>query len=256
RRRSGLLKGLMFLHLQKDLDADPVDWRECQDPHDASDEARPAARRGVLTRYGIQKSVQRLLAALRTDLDSFTEVEAFALMTSGYRQARQAAEHLRDVPEAVPSKDGWRFLEIEPMLNPGAGFDDLTKQLRVGGLTPGKVWMLSPALTALGVLVAAAGLAGLGWLAAKHWSTPLVTVRGLITFLGLLVATSLAPRVMRIIRYGHTFRDLGLRCIVAAVMAVGFKVHLAVFDPIFLRRGRAARLMALRPPRDVEIGSS
>ena len=44
RRRSGLLKGLMFLHLRKDLDADPVDWRECQDPHEASDEARPAAR--------------------------------------------------------------------------------------------------------------------------------------------------------------------------------------------------------------------
>jgi len=40
RTRSGLLKGLVFLHLKKDLDADPVDWRECQDPSDASEEAR------------------------------------------------------------------------------------------------------------------------------------------------------------------------------------------------------------------------
>jgi predicted acylesterase/phospholipase RssA len=51
RLRSGLLKGLAFLHLNKDLDADPVDWRERQDPHEASDEARPADRRGVETRY-------------------------------------------------------------------------------------------------------------------------------------------------------------------------------------------------------------
>lgn len=32
RKRSGLLKGLMFIHLKRDLDADPVDWRDCQDP--------------------------------------------------------------------------------------------------------------------------------------------------------------------------------------------------------------------------------
>src|SRR5262249_8921134 len=54
RRRAGLLKGLLFLHMRKDLDADPLDWRECQDPFEASDEARPAARRGVLTSYGMQ----------------------------------------------------------------------------------------------------------------------------------------------------------------------------------------------------------
>jgi predicted acylesterase/phospholipase RssA len=248
RRRSGLLKGLMFLHLQKDLDADPVDWRECQDPHDASDEARPASRRGVLTSYGIQKSVQRLLSGIRTDLDSFTEVEAFALMTSGYRQAQQESELLDGLSEAVPPRDGWRFLDIEPVLHPGPGFDDLTKQLRIGGLTPGKVWMLSPVLTVAGILIALAGVAGLGWLAWTYRSTSLVTVKGLAVFLIVLGAMAIVPHLVRIIRYGRTFSDFGLRCLVAAVLAVGFKIHLRVFDPIFLRRGRAARLLALRQP--------
>jgi len=247
RRRSGLLKSLMFLHLQKDLDADPVDWRECQDPHDASDEARPAARRGVLTRYGIQKSVQRLLSAIRTDLDSFTEVEAFALMTSGYRQAQQGSEQLEDFPEAVPPRDGWRFLEIEPALHPGPGFDDLTKQLRIGGLTPGKVWMLSPALTAVGILVALAGVAGLAWLAWTYRAVTLLTVKSLSAILIVLALMAVVPHLVRILRYGRTFRDFGLRCLLAAALAVAFKIHLWVFDPIFLRRGRAARLLALRP---------
>jgi predicted acylesterase/phospholipase RssA len=248
RRRSGLLKGLMFLHLKKDLDADPVDWRECQDPHDASDAARPAARRGVLTRYGIQKSVQRLLSGIRTDLDSFTEVEAWALMTSGYRQAQQGSERLEGFPEAVPPPDGWRFLDIEPVLHPGPGFDDLTKQLRIGGLTPGKVWMLSPALTVVGILLALAGVVGLGWLAWTYRHVSLVTVRGLSIVLIALALMAVVPHLVRIVRYGRTFSDFGLRCLLAAVLAVGFKIHLRLFDPIFLRRGRAARLLALRPP--------
>src|SRR5262249_45815703 len=114
RRRSGLLKGLMFLHLKKDLDADPVDWREGPGPHAASDVAGPPARRGVLTRFGLQKPVQRLLSAIRTDLAPFPEVEAFALMTSGSRQAAFESRNLPGFPEAPPPPDGWRFLQIEP----------------------------------------------------------------------------------------------------------------------------------------------
>ena len=53
----------MVVHLKKDLDVDPVDWIDCEDPVDASDEARPSLRRGDQTRYGIRKDVQNLLAA-------------------------------------------------------------------------------------------------------------------------------------------------------------------------------------------------
>jgi hypothetical protein len=49
RQRSGLLRGLLFVHLKKDLEVDPVDWRDCPDPWQASDDARPPARRGPLT---------------------------------------------------------------------------------------------------------------------------------------------------------------------------------------------------------------
>ena len=72
RRRSGLLRGFMFVHLKGDLEGDPVDWIACQDPYDASDDARPPSRRGPLTRYGIAKDVQALLSGIRTDLDSFS----------------------------------------------------------------------------------------------------------------------------------------------------------------------------------------
>ena len=70
RRRSSLLRGLAFVHLKEDLDADPVDWTDCKDPYDACDEARLAQRMGILTRYGISRKLQSKLAAVRTDLDS------------------------------------------------------------------------------------------------------------------------------------------------------------------------------------------
>jgi hypothetical protein len=90
--RSSLLRGFMFVHLKGDLDVDPVDWLECLDKYDASDDARPSSRRGPLTKYGIAKDIQRHLSALRTDLDSFSEAEAYALMTSGYCMTEHSSE--------------------------------------------------------------------------------------------------------------------------------------------------------------------
>jgi hypothetical protein len=241
-----LLKSLMFMHLKKDLDADPLDWRECQDPHEASDEARPAERRGPLTRYGLQKSVQRLLSAIRTDLDSFTEVEAFALMTSGYRQAQLESAQLKGLAaEARPAK-AWRFLRVEPVLTPGAGFDDLQRQLKVASAVAGKVWRLWPTLAALGSALLLTGLVGLFRLWEANRDAQLLTVGTLGTILVVLIGLSVAPHIIRLIRFRQTIREVGLRGALAAVLAIGFKIHLLLFDPIFLRLGRLERLLRLR----------
>lgn len=233
------------MHLRKDLDADPVDWRECQDPLEASDEARPAEQRGVLTRYGLQKSVQRLLSALRTDLDSFTEVEAFALMTSGYRQARQELARLPGSGAPSPSRP-WRFLQIEPVLGPGPGYDDLQKQLRIGSYNAGKVWLLWMPLTVLGIAVLLIAALALLWLWWINQDRTVLTVYSLGVFLGGLALAVIAPHLVRLIRYKKTFRDVGLRSLFAAGMALVFKVHLMLLDPLFLRLGRVARLIEQR----------
>src|SRR5262245_58748765 len=101
RKRASLLRGLMFVHLKEDLDVDPIDWIGCLDPFDASDDSRPPYRRGPLTRYGIAKNMQKLLAAVRTDLDSFSDVEAYTLMTSAYRMTEhefRLSKCIEDVP--------------------------------------------------------------------------------------------------------------------------------------------------------------
>jgi hypothetical protein len=64
-----------------------------------------------------------------------------------------------------------------------------------------------------------------------------------------LAASMVVPHLVRLIRWKKTFRDVGLRSLVAAVGAVGFKLHLALFDPMFLRLGRLSRLLAKRQGR-------
>lgn len=241
RRRSGLLRRLSFLHLRRDLDADPVDWRDCQDPYDASDEARPAFRRGVKTTFGIQKSVQRLLSEIRTDLDAFSDLEAFALMASGYRQAETQLASQYEWEDPVRPDKPWRFLAVEPLLEPGPDFEQVKRLLRIGAQVALKSWRVAPALGAIGVvlLVAAAGGAlFLGW---TYRAVELATVGSAGRALLLVLAPLLARQVVAVVRYRHTAHGAGLKALAGVVLAVGFKLHLLLFDRVFLRRGRLGR---------------
>jgi len=61
RKRASLLKGFMFVHLKKDLDVLPIDWASCHDPSES-------VRVSPLTPYGLNTSIQRQLANIRTIL--------------------------------------------------------------------------------------------------------------------------------------------------------------------------------------------
>jgi hypothetical protein len=85
----------MFIHLRQDLEMDPVDWIACQDP----------SRRGTLrplTTYGVQRGIQRRLAGIRTDLDSFSDAEALSLMCSGYLMTTKALDEGTPLGFALP----------------------------------------------------------------------------------------------------------------------------------------------------------
>jgi hypothetical protein len=244
RRRSSILRGLMFLHMKKDLDVDPVDWVDCQDPYDASDDARPLDRRGILTRFGIRKDMQYLLAGIRTDLDSFTEIEAYSLMTSGYRMAqfdfKRSIEGL--FPAAELTNTPWKFLEVESLLSQGPQFAEVKKQLTVGASAAFKVWRLIPPLTVAGVvliMVLAGALVWAGW----HWrAVSLLTVGGIGTFVLATVAALVIPTILiRIIRFRGTLRQASMVSVATLIACIGFKLHLLLFDPLFLKIGQLAR---------------
>lgn len=82
RRRSGLLRGLMFLHMKSGLDADT--WLR------VDSQATQTRTRQPLSPSGVRKDLQQALSELRTDLDDFSQNEQLALMACGYLMAKES----------------------------------------------------------------------------------------------------------------------------------------------------------------------
>ena len=251
RRRSCLLRGMMFIHLKKDLDVDPIDWTNCEDPFDASEEARPSIRRGDLACYGIRKDVQSLLAAIRTDLDSFNEVEAYALMTSGYRMTEY--EFRRAAPNFPVCNDSvaWKFLEIEGPMKRVAGVDaahhEIMQLLRVANYQAFKIWRLVRGLRILAWLVFGALVLAAGWACYRWRDFPLVTP-GRIGIAALVAAGTalLGSRLMKLIRYKDTAERVGISIGMGVLGWLLALIHILVFDRLYLRRGRLSRIAAIQ----------
>jgi hypothetical protein len=254
RRRSALLRDVVFVHMKRDLDESPVDWIDCQDPHEASDEATPRERRGPLTRFGVRKDVQARLAAIRTDLDSFCDAEAHALMVSAYRMMEhELADRLKIATEPQGLREDWRFLEIEDAMRQGD--PGLMQVLAAGRCTGFKIWRLSPALQRTAVALGLAAGAALVWLGWANWNRalPTVAVRQLVpaALIGLLILL-LGKVAIRGSRIGDA---LGRAVLAFFLIVCGWFfawLHLLVFDRLYLRWGRRV----LEPRRTVPAAPS
>jgi hypothetical protein len=241
--KGGLVKGLMILHLKRGLDVTPIDWKGCEtepDP-DAEDDAR---KRKPVTGYGVRKEIQALLAGIRTDLDSFSDVEAFSLMTSGYRMAETYLSGVSVLPKAS-APHAWPFLEIEKVIA-DANTTDASYRRAVKLLTGGRtrlfrVWGQSRALMLTVGLVVPLALAAAVVALSRHglggMSEGLVSITGWGALALVAVGVALAiPRV----REPVSRIAIGL---LGLVLWIPAWIHLGVFDRLFLRQGRLERIL-------------
>ncbi len=250
RWRSSLLRGFMFVHLKEDLSVDPVDWVDCRDPHNAlEDDAFPAARKGILTRYGIAKELQESLAKVRTDLDSFSDVESYSLMTSAYRMTDYAfkqSESLKNFPGQA-GNEMWDFLKIErSMVGIGAGYSRVKKLLGLSSSLAFKVWKGSPIVTAVAIVFL------LSMIAFALWGYMNISlVRSIINWSGVVLAitallTTIFTIVSKVIVGGMRWRAILSPIVLGTLMiSIGWilmRLHLLIFDKIFLRRGSMQKI--------------
>jgi hypothetical protein len=257
RVESRALDGLFFVHLKQGLSTPPVDWLGCQDPQ------VPDEPNGNTTAYGIDRDVQRSLAQLRTDLDSFTEVEAYALMLSGYRITQKQfdalqAEHQRSGEpgtwgdfEIDAAGEDWPFLALEPLAAQPADCGDsrrtdLGQQIEVGAMLFGKVWKLDPALRTIAKVAALLAVALIGFLVYRYWDKSIVpfsfTVGGIVLALALMAGCMVIP-LLRFVEPQKVAKSYVLKLGLSLFGFVASQVHVQVFDPVFLARGRLKRLL-------------
>jgi predicted acylesterase/phospholipase RssA len=203
------LRGLFFVHLKKDFPADEENWVGCRDSSGHVDKT------GALP-YGVALTLQDKIARMRTDLDAFSEVEAYSLMTSGYLMTKQEGEAIMDRcaeygqtakwegfdAGASGDQSRWTFLALEDCLNPETAAPkirkDLKKQLSVAASRVFKAWRLDNLLKTIGVLMVALIFALLGLLIHATWEQALgVTVGGLAIAAAVVVATLVVRSLLR-----------------------------------------------------------
>lgn len=202
------------------------------------------------------------LSNIRTDLDSFTDIEAFSLMYDGYclsgnEIARRAhLSYTAPTPQARESRrdPGWTFLAIRAVI--GRDPEKLLKHLRVGAYKLFKVWRLLPWLQRAGVVVGVALVLFLLWqmlivfprepVPGVEWFYSKVNTVGALgaSLLMLAVYASLyffPPTWRRILTLRSLPRRLALSLAVATVGGIAVWIHLTVFDRLFLKTGSVSR---------------
>jgi predicted acylesterase/phospholipase RssA len=232
---AGLLHGVAYVHLKKDLDAHPVDWINCPDPSTPE----PAT---VLTSYGIRKDVQAALASIRTDLDSFCDAESDALMLSGYRMMQEEfSTCIQGFPVAQGSPVPWPFFQLDGLVSsvlPNPALESLMTTLRVARFTAFKPYRLSRALQAITWVTAAAIGVWFVYLAISSGSVTLNIGHAFIFILILASALAGAKFVLR--RVLRNPNPLWQILVALPLVPLGWPLTwfcTALLDPIYLRSG-------------------
>jgi predicted acylesterase/phospholipase RssA len=256
---SRAVQGLFFVHLKKDLHVCPQDWVGCQDPTPESEKTEKTPE------YGVAPELQRLLAGIRTDLDSFSDVEACALMCSGYLMTEQQFKALQEQHERSgeagrwgdfqvdAKRERWSFLDLEPFLKMSEHFNaarnDLHRQLRAGGSIAFKIWKLDPRLKAISWAAAVATVVLLAVLVRVGWSAELfslsISVGGLVVALGLIVLTIIFP-MFKWLFPAKAARGIAQKLFLALFGFLAARIHLWKFDKMFLERGSLSRLLSMK----------
>lgn len=186
---SKALEGLFFTHLKDDLEVEHVRHNSYGNTANGNQQEK--------TGYGIHPLIQQKIAALRTDLDCFSEIEASALMLSGYKMTEWHFENLQkehiasgeagnwgDFDVSAESRgDLWSFLDedlvriaAEEPTEKNQASKQLDEQLDIGASLFLKVFKAVLPLKVIGLTVVLAMLVVLGWAIYHNWSFKLIDI--------------------------------------------------------------------------------
>lgn len=204
--------------------------------------------------FGVHPDIQDAISHVRTDLDSFSDIEADALMADGYLMSK----HQFGEQQAV--NDGqWRFSYLlSEMRNNNP---DLLKHLKTASKRFLKVFFLKPAISITLLLLLASVISIivcllLGDQIQAYLNQPLEieTYKDLFTYLGsiiLLITLSVILSrwekfytLYKFIRKPISFIGRFLTRALPPVLAwIFIWLHLVIFDKIYLKAGRRENLM-------------
>ena len=247
------LEGLLFVHLKKGISAPSVDWDKCQDPAESPRDPNPLP-------YGVDRDIQLKLAGLRTDLDAFSDVEAYSLMLSGYLMTKHEFERLDQENTGgtrdwggfridAPTDARWKFLALseliaKPASDPDPRRRELGRHLDIGAGLFFKTWRLTPWLRWATYAAGALALWFAGVYAKEHWRDSVVslTLGESILALGVTAAAVLVP-ALGWINPRSEIGKYAAKAVFAVFGSVLCNLYVLMLNPLFLRRGRLRKFV-------------
>ncbi|MCK5729085.1 MAG: patatin-like phospholipase family protein [Methylococcales bacterium] len=234
---------IAFMDLRKGLSIREISW--------INEDNKPAERDKITPpkteSFGVSPKVQEKLARMRTDLDAFTEVEAYSLMRDGYLMSAKDLKIFStdENKKKIDAQHEWRFNKVAYwMENPTPQY---LKQLDIAQLTFGKVlkvfaWLWIPIIFAI------------AWLMYQCWpflmniATSSIPVYPLAILLSLWVIDKLMFKGIRFFpflkypyRLIHLIRSV-IRGLVFCWGGLLIMLYLLICNPIYLAYGRVSKL--------------
>lgn len=231
------------MHLKKDLNVFDKAWIGCDNPKELSEEELKKIHK-KMTSYNIMRLMQEKIANIRTDLDSFSTVEGFALMTSGLKMVRTDFSKEIQGFQTDPNQHTWKFLDIDSHLTSAREAEDgrISRLLKVAKMRAFKIWFISNILKVSTVLMGLAVIVVLGWIAWLWSGEHFVSFEGFVAAASLTVLSILAGAIgliviVQLIRYRKTVHQILLAAALCIFGAAAAWIHLKIFDRWFLIRG-------------------
>ncbi|MCU5132283.1 patatin-like phospholipase family protein [Bacillus cereus] len=107
-----------LLHLKKGLPVKEVSYFDKR--HKLTEESKLCNTEQPCETFGVNTDVQNLLSGIRTDLDSFSEVEAFSLMLNGYRISQYELDKVNIknfVTNTALKEERYQFFKIDSWIS-------------------------------------------------------------------------------------------------------------------------------------------
>ena len=203
--------------------------------------------------FGVDTMVQDSLSKMRTDLDAFTEVEAYSLMLDAYLMSKMELDYFKktvncsDIQNSVSrfSNKDWAFLGIEKWMREPT--EDYLKQLKVAQLTFGKALILLPWLLIPLFFIAFVSLY-------VYWSQLVgllfssIPVYLIVIALLTLVINRIAPDLLKLLPFLEALRPTAMlakavgKVMLLTMGTVFVQLYLWIINPLFLKYGRLSNL--------------
>lgn len=243
---------IAFMHLRKGLGVREIPW--------IGNDGRPSGPVHSVPptskQFGVDPDVQDLLSKMRTDLDAFSEVEAYSLMLDGYLMSSEELKQFRShtgygTPETErsstqPQAAGWKFLAVASKIN--APTPDYLKQLQASSLRFGKVPMLIPVLSIL-LMAAAILVLWLFWPYLNLLLQKRIPVMAIVLLIAVVAGYRYLMKWEQMFKFVKVLRltvDVFKRVLLntfPALLAMPFVwFYLKFINPLYLWRGRIDNL--------------